>query len=381
MKANKSSQYIISGSWDWDGKTTEKGLFLYRYNASDGSLILLDHILENMKAGFTPIQGKHDLFYVVEECGTLQGCKAGGGGYVHTIRLNRETEKLETVSRNETHAVNPSGCALSEDGRYLVAVHHTSSRNIATKLTRDENGNVLPMLVHDDAAVVLFHLNEDGTIGSLCDYDVYADSDSKVSLLHSVYSIPNTGLLVSGDKGLDAVHAFRIENGKLIRVNDVNTMNGSDSRYIALHPRLPLFYVNNEQKPLVYTCSYDQNGIRLVHTARTITEDADYKAMASDIVITRDGKHLYNALRICDEIAQFDIDEEGIPHFVKTVKGNGGHSRGMALSPDGRFLFICNMEADNITCFSINPDNGELTQHAVTVQSRAANLAFVRNEE
>ena len=378
MNRISSIQFAISGSWDWDHTSTDKGLFLYEHHSDSGELTLLDHILSGAKIGCTPVQGKNDLFYVVEERGTLDGRKAGGGGYIHVIRLNRERKKLEIVQRARSLAVNPSYCAVDPKNRYLAVVHHTSSRNTATKLYRDTDGTIVSRTEHDDAAAVLFTLNEDGTIGEAADFDVYPDEGNKVSLLHSVHFIPGTEYLVSADKGLDAVHIWKNSDGKLERTDSVKTAEGSDPRYIAFHPSLPVFYVNNEQKPVLYTFAFHDGKAELIHEETVMNKECRMKAMASDLLISKDGKHLYNALRICDMIAVYDIDQEGIPHFAGNISSQGSHNRGMALSPDGRFLYLCNMESDCIAVFAADETSGSLSEAFTISQSRASNMLFVR---
>lgn len=371
----KKTIHAIAGSWDWDGTDTEKGLTLLEWNEKTGALTPADHILPQAKIGCTPVRGKRGVFYTVEETKTADGRQYGGGGYVIAAKKT-PAGKLKLLSRVPSLSTNPSYCALCGNGRYLIAVHHTSSKNTATKLVRRKNGTIANKVVHDDAAVVLFRINDDGSVGEAVDYYVPKDEGGRTPLLHSVYNIPDTDLILVCDKGSDKVYCFRIEDEKIILSDTVRTEDGTAPRYGVFHPAKPLFYAVNESRTQVGTYLYDTEEGSLFLQAVTELTDEPLIGMPSDVIITPDGKHLYAILRMCDRIAELDISEDGIPVLIRTSDCGGKNARGIQMDRKGRYLYVCNTESDVITQFAIQK-NGRLKKKADIPLERPASLMIL----
>lgn len=367
--------YAVIGSWDWDGSETQKGITVCTVNEKTGGLSSFRNYLPDVKCGSTPETGKDSIIYFVEERKELRGRKTGGGGYVYAARID-EKGRAEIISERQSMAVNPSYCCLDESGRYLIAVHHTSTRDSATVLKKNSRGRVMQEIISDDAAVVLFRINEDGTVGDPVDFHVHGPENGKVSLLHSVYRVPGSDLLTVCDKGLDKVYSYAIRRGRLVLKDALSVPEGSDPRYAAFHPGKNLFYVNNEQRSVLYTVSVQKKTgkMKLVHETQLM--DQPLIGMASDTVISQDGRYVYTALRFADMVSVCAVNDEGIPELIQTVPAGGSNARGMALSRDGRFLYVCNTESDVITVFRIQKD-GRLKKSRDIAVSRPANLRFL----
>lgn len=72
---------------------------------------------------------------------------------------------------------------------------------------------------------------------------------------------------------------------------------------------------------------------------------------AQDILVHPDGKWLYVTLCGLNLIVVMKIDENGIPTVIQRIPSGGNLPRGLALSPDGRYLLAGNMVSGDITTF------------------------------
>lgn len=376
--------YAIVGCWDWDGSTKEKGLRVCRYHSETGHIELLSGILPEIKVGFQPLLHKNSKLYFVEEQKHTDNHKNGGGGYVYVVQFHPENERLFVVCRRESLGVNPCGCALSKSGEFLLVVHHTSTKDTATKLMRNVDGTITNKIIYDDAAIVLFRIAEDGCIQEVCDYAVHEPQNDKASLLHAVYSYHNHFIIC--DKGLDCLYSYDVdeEQGKLRLQDTIHVEQGSKPRYCAFHPIKPLFYGSNEGCEKIYTyCCNPENGKLsvLCETSLHVKGEKEQGHMSSDIMITPDGRFLYVALRGINQLISFELDEKGIPRRRGAICCGGINPRGLSIDPDGMFLYSCNTESDDITCFKIQEDGGLLKQESIKI-SRPANMMFLDiNEE
>lgn len=380
----KQKSFALVGSWDWDGcESSTKGITVCDYDEKTGHLSPMRNYLPEIKIGSEPLVNEHNVYFV-EEIKQTRNRKSGGGGYVYYAEID-EKRQLHIKNQKETLACNPCYCALDKTNKYLIVVHYASTRDTATKLKRDKNGDIRQEIIYDDAAIVLFRLHDDGSINKLTDFAYHEPNQEKCSLLHSVYKQPDGNIFVVFDKGLDRVYTYKIdyENEKLILLDTLLLDEDSDPRYCVFHPELHKIYSTNEKRTYVYTIGYDPNTGKLKKEKETYLltcDKAEYDiAMSSDIKITPDFQHLYIAIRGIDIIAVCNIDENGFPHLQQNISCNGKFPRGLGINKKGTILYACNTESDNITLFDID-DNGLLTQKEMCLISRPANITIIEED-
>ena len=197
---------------------------------------------------------------------------------------------------------------------------------------------------------------------------------------HSIIGSPDGEIYFACDKGLDRIYSYKLdrENGKLIGMVQTPMDYASAPRYGVFHPELPVFYENNETSSKLYAFRYD-NRTGLLETLSEISlfDENEEKGMQSDLVLHQSGKYLYAAIRNLDEIAILDVDPVNGSLTLRQRISNDGAPRGLAISPDGRFLFSANAEAATINSYEIAEDgNLHNTGKQFTAPS-AANISFV----
>ena len=360
-------KWALLGNWSFIAGTP-KGLSVYSYDAETGNLTLQETILPELCAGQQHFDHERSVDYVVNEIGHRKG-ELGGGGYIMALKVNRETGKVELINEKESLAPEPSYCCLDKSGKYLIVVHHVDSGHV-TKI-RKENGKYISETLFDDAAIVLFPVYEDGSLGDPCDVHIIKgigyDLPYAIPHLHSVVPNPTGELYIICDKGTDRIYSFKIdtENGKLIHVSTTGTEVGTSPRYLTFHPTLPILYVNYEKttKVSAYKYSVDEGITELLDDTRLLMDEKSAEGIerveASDILITKDASRLYVCIRGVNLISVMTVDEKGALKVVQNVACSGD-PRGLTLAPDGRFLFSCNMLAGTVSTFTVDTD-GMLT--------------------
>jgi 6-phosphogluconolactonase (cycloisomerase 2 family) len=243
----------------------------------------------------------------------------------------------------------------------------------------------------------MFHINEDGSLGEVCDVAITEGTGGKgensqvnvdpvsghiqlvevISRLHAVLASPSGEMLAVCDKGMDKIYTYKIDrdNGKLVYLNQwVSPEVASFPRYGAFHPTLPVFYANNENYALLNSFHYDETTGTLDRFNKVYLLPADPGMVdgkpvgAQDIMVHPSGKTLYCTLCGLNIIVVCDLDDEGVPTVRQLVNSRGNLPRGLALSPDGRFLLSGNMVSGDITVFEVNSD-GTLNDTGKTVEA------------
>lgn len=376
-------QYAIVGSWS--DRQCKKGLNVYKYDGN-GNLQFIETYFDDVKVGHQIYDKKTNIIYFVDEVQHPNELKIGGGGYVLAAKFDINTGKMTLLSKKKTLCVKPDFVTYDCDRRYLIVVHHASTKDTITKLKKDNAGQVTNEVIFDDVATVMFKLNDDGSIGEICDYYLHKDINylgANPSHLHSIYPSPMFDFYAVCDKGLNRIYSFQIdkEENKLILINTLQVESERSPRYGVFHPIKHIFYSNNEKIPYLSMYEYRKEygivkKIKEIYLLDNI-DDKDKKATASDIKFSKDYKHLYVALRYINRIVMLDVCETGDVILRQSIDIGGENTRGIEIDPNGKYLFACNTNTNNITKFEID-ENGYLKKvNKEIILNYPANIIFI----
>ena len=373
--------YAYVGNWSFEARPAKgKGISIFDYDPESGVLTLRRTLMPEVAAGQLLLDSARGMLYVVNECGERRG-EIGGGGYVLSFRIDPETGELSFVNERDSLLAEPSYLAMDASKRYLLTCNCADPFHV-TKIVKREDGSFTNQVLMDDAALVMFELEEDGGIGAVRDVYLTEGGYGKngdwqvnvdpvtghiqlvevISRLHAVVSSPSGKLFIACDKGMDRIYSFAVENGKLVKKDEFRAEYRTFPRYAAFHPSLPIVYCNNEFAPTLNVLRYsepDGKLERLKYMDLTFRDHGlvDGKPVgAQDILVSPDGKTLYVSLVGINEIAVLSLDEAGLPTLVQSVPCGGVLPRGLRLSPDGRYLFSGNMVSGDISVLPVESD-------------------------
>lgn len=372
--------YAVVGNWGF--APAPKGISVYEYLPDNGELHFLNTIRQDVAAGQLVVDNQKNIVYAVNECGDCRG-EYGGGGYLLAFRMNAQTGELTLINEKKTLCPEPSYICLDKSGKYLLVCHCADPWHV-TKIVRREDGTLANEILFDDAALVLFRIHEDGSLGEICDAmnvpgnnRVKADSQVNVdpvtnhiqliqviSRLHSIVASPDSELFIACDKGMDKLYTFKIdrEAGRIMKMYEHDAKWSSFPRYGAFHPQLPIFYANNEYNEMLNVFHYDSGSgvINCLCEVPVLFENPGLicgkPVGAQDIQIHPNGKSIYISLSGTNGISVLTTDSEGLPTLVQNIDSGGNLPRGLCISPDGRFLISGNMVSGDITTFRIQTD-------------------------
>lgn len=380
--------YAYVGNWSFEAAPAKgKGITVFAYEPESGTLNQIETVRPDVAAGQLWLDQDRGILYSNDECGERRG-EIGGGGYVLAFRIDPKTGALSLMNRRDSLSPEPSYLCLDKSGRYLTVCHCADPWHV-TRIVKRPDGSFANEVLFDDTALVLFRLNDDGSLGDVCDVDVTPGSGGMgehsqrnvdpvsghiqlvrvISRLHAVVASPDGEMLAVCDKGMDRVYTYRIdrERGRLERLDVWKAPEvACFPRYAAFHPKKPVLYVNNENYALLNSFHYDSRSGKLERFDKVylLPEDpgpVDGKPVgAQDILVHPNGRVLYCTLCGLNLIVVCRLDGEGRPVPCQRIPSRGVLPRGLALSPDGRYLFSGNMVSGDITSFSVD-DEGLLT--------------------
>lgn len=356
------------------------GISVYKVDRKTGSLSFLKNYDDNVAVGQQYFDTENKMLYILDERESQYG-HIGGGGYLKTYRFDSTKERLSFVNELETLGAFPCFVTLTKSKKYALVAHHAEIFH-ANKISFDEYGHFAPKVVTDDTPLDLIRLNEDGSLDQI--KSIYLTNDDKrgLSRQHSVVADPSGSIFLVCDKGNDKIYSFKVDEdrGDLILLCENKTRLGLAPRYGVFHPKLPLFYCNNEAANILSIYQYDiisgvlnnVENIELYKADCTLNE----KIEASDIIFNEYHQVIYISLRGLNQIVVYSIDATGHLTYQQTLSSHGVNPRGLAMTPDHKFLFCMNMMSSTITSFTILSD-GKLNFSGIQVQDYCpANMVF-----
>ena len=191
----------------------------------------------------------------------------------------------------------------------------------------------------------------------------FAISDHDGSHAHMAALDPSDRFLLSTDLGLDLllVWPFDSSTGGLQPPLAGRLSAGAGPRHFVFHPQLPeLCYVLNEEASTLASFHFDARTGQLQALGEISSLPPGFvgTSFASGLMFGPDGRHLYCLNRLCDSIAVFELDADGLPQWRGQEWVRGSYPRSAAFDPSGRYCYVCNQRSDHIAVFARREDGG-----------------------
>jgi 6-phosphogluconolactonase (cycloisomerase 2 family) len=331
------------------------GIYLFRLDRATGALTQLKVYDDIRNPSWLAINPSQTRLYAVSEIDNYAGTHNGalvsyaiGGDY----QLNR----LGTVSSAGTTptyvSVHPSGkfVFVANYGGGNVAVFPVGA-NGALGAASDVRPSVGPR--HLSRAV-------DDPPGQ------FAVSDHDSPHMHMVAPDPAGQFVIANDAGLDLtlIWRFDAQAGRLLPadVPVVTAPSGSAPRHFVFHPSGKFFYNLYEHDAKVAVYDYDpvHGALHAKQLVSTLPPKFGGSTLASEIIITADGRFLYAANRVHNAVAIFAVAADGQLRMQSEAWVHADSPRSLAIDPSGEFLYSCNQKGDSITSFRIGAASGAL---------------------
>ena len=290
----------------------------------------------------------------------------GGRDHISAFHISPTDGHLTLISQMPCRGSNPVDAALDRNARHLVVANYSSGAVAVMPLAPD--GRLLP--VHQ-----VYELP--GTPGP----DPVQQSASHP---HAATFDPTGQFVIVPDKGFDRTFVFRFDydKGRIEPTAQgcIASRPGAAPRHCIFHPSRPVLYVNNELDSTVTAFAWNpaDGALRELQVVGTLAEGHAGRNTTAEIAVTPDGRFLFVSNRGQDSIARFAIDADGRLRMVGTTPTGGKRPRFFALDPNGGLLFAANQESDNIVAFRVDKASGDLspTGQVVSVGSPSA-ISFV----
>ncbi|MER7559555.1 lactonase family protein [Nocardioides sp. NPDC126508] len=377
-------------------------------------------------AAVPPRRAARDLVAYVGSRTTRQRNARGAGITVWRVpATGRGWELLQTVAADDNDsstptpddaiAANPSFVVLSEDQRFLYAVHGDQTQVSAfavdpesgtlSWLNTVDGGRRNPVHLAIDpsgrwlvvaclavpGAILTFPRNADGSLGDPVSTLELPGTPGphKTQQLgpnpHHIVFDPSGRWLAIADRGVDRVFVASLDadSGQLA-LNDpgwaqVRELEGP--RHIAFHPDRPQAYLVGELRSTVTTFGWDGAAGRLtpLHVVPSHPATMVGDTRGAEIAVAPSGRYVYASNRSGagdstpggpdpDTIGIFEVRGGGLEP-VGWVSTEGIRPRFFGIDPTGRRLYAANEVSDSIVGFGIEDDGRSMRSLGVVART------------
>ncbi|MDH6697597.1 lactonase family protein [Streptomyces sp. MAA16] len=291
-----------------------------------------------------------------------------------------------TVLHSVTGVPDPSYLALAPDGRFLYAVSETAEGAVAAyRLTGQRpaqagpavrvggqgpthlslfDGHVLTAN-YGSGSVTAVPVRPDGTLAPALSAVLPHTGSGPNSRrqqaphAHQVQPDPSGRWAVSVDLGTDSVRVCTLRDGALAVHREAPLRPGSGPRHLAFHPGGGHAYVLNELTPTVTVCRWrGEDGTLVPLTEAQVLPTAPAgDAYPSGIAVSPDGRFVWTATRGEDVLSTFAVEDAGARlRLLGTTPCGGDWPRAITVS-DG-YLYCANERSGDVSWFTLDQHTG-----------------------
>lgn len=183
--------------------------------------------------------------------------------------------------------------------------------------------------------------------------------DTRPSILDGVAVLMRPGThQVLALSAIGIVHQYDLSDRGILSPIDMEMPGGNNLSDLAVHPSGNYVYASDTGDNGIYQMTFDENGMLTPITPQNLAEPDYIGATFTNLVMHRNGKHLYAADLSSDAIAHFAINPDGSLDYVGNVDAGDGPYR-MAMHPSANYLYAANRLDGSLSQYRIRA-NGTL---------------------
>ncbi|MDT5035522.1 MAG: 6-phosphogluconolactonase [Micromonosporaceae bacterium] len=306
-----------------------------------------------------------------------------GGGGIGVATADPATGALVGI-RYVTGVQDPSWLAVSPDARTLFAVSELPG-GLVNALSLDAagqptllaarptgagpahlavhpGGKFLFSSLYGAGSVVVHPVAADGTVGAATDtrHDT-PDPGQPQPHAHQVVVDPTGRWILTVDLGLDSVYGYELDTGtgRLSPLSRVRFATGAGPRHLVFHPDGQHVYVADELNSTVTVCGWQAGTLTpgtVLSTRLTASPVANFPG---EIAVSGDGRFVYVSNRGDNTVAVFSASADGSRLTLLATPSCGGDwPRHLAIDPTGRWLYVANQRSGDVVWFELSAATG-----------------------
>ncbi len=349
-------------------------IYLTNFNESMKRLFLSFILLSisTVVLHMNTVYAQHEKMYV----GTYTSGNDSKGVYVYDFDERSGEAILEkTIAMDNPSFLARKGAvlyAVNEDSKGMLTVYDLDSDKILSHVSTDgehpchislsPKDPVLVVSNYSSGSLVLYSLNQDGSIHALDDFLKFNGSSinnerQEESHIHSAFFNREGSQVYVSDLGADLIYVFEIERQndkyRFHKVQEIKTKFGGGPRHLVFSQDEKTLYSILEMTGEVQVFQKENNDWVSKQIVPMYPTNFKGEHGGGDIKLSKDGKYIFATNRgTANFIYQYKINQDGKLKVKRYSSVFGDSPRNVNLSPSEKFIFVTNQNTNNITIFS-----------------------------
>lgn len=320
--------------------------------------------------GFDPVAGEMEIIHVAPDIENPSFVLAnadqtlvyateetGGeqGGKVTSFKLDKVKGTLEKISSVFTGGDSPCHISLDPTERFVVVSNYSGG-----------NVTVIPV-------------DQEGTLSS--DIQIIQHEGSSIDPnrqnaphVHSAVFHPSESRVFVADLGTDKIYLYDFVNKGSAPLSPASSPEfaveaGAGPRHILFNKAGDRLYMIHELTAEVGVYAYEKGEIFHLETKSLVPEDFTGEVGAAEVRISPDGNYLYASNRgEANTITVFQINQDdGLLTKIQHTSSQGTAPRNFIITPDGNFLICGNQNSNEVNVFDRNQEDGKISPSQITL--------------
>jgi len=333
------------------------GIYLFRIDRASGELLQMQVVDDIRNPTWLAVNPAQTRLYAISEIDNFQSTRNGA---VASYAIDPDSFQLRRLGAVSSAGTTPVHVSVHPSGRFVFVANYGGGNTAVFPVGPDgalgEASDVRPSVGPRHRARAI-----DDPPGQ------FAVSDHDAPHLHMVAADPTGQFVVANDAGLDLTLVWRLDAqaGRLLPADApvLIAPSGSAPRHFVFHPNGRFFYNLYEHDAKVAVFDYDgtRGAMRLKQSVSTLPPKFAGSALASEILVSPDGRFLYVSNRLHSTLSIFAVAADGQLRLTSETWVHADSPRSAAIAPGGELIFSCNQKGDSITSFRINSASGALS--------------------
>ncbi|MBD1387253.1 lactonase family protein [Mucilaginibacter rigui] len=322
---------------------------------------------------------------------------SGSSKGIAVYRFYTETGRLAYLNQID-NVSNPSYLTVSKNNKFVYAVNENDQGEVSSfsfepktgKLTFinkvstlggspcyvsvDKNQKNLFVANYSGGNIAVLPLNEDGSIGAAVQtikdggHGPNKERQEKAHV-HTAVLSPDEKYVLYTDLGTDKINITKYKGGKnnpIVPANPafVSVTPGYGPRHLAFSNDKKTMYLITEMGSSVIVFDYNNGKPKQRQDITLLPDGFKGQTGAADIHISPNGRFLYASNRgDANDISVFSINQEnGELTFIERRPSGGKGPRNFIIDPTGKFLIVAHQNSDNITVWRLDETSGKIMQ-------------------
>jgi 6-phosphogluconolactonase len=328
---------------------------------------------------------------------------SGNSKGIAVYRFYTESGKLAYLSQID-NVSNPSYLTVSNNNKFVYAVNENDNGEVSSfsfepktgKLTFinkvstlggapcyvsvDKNQKNLFVANYSGGNIAVLPINVDGSIAPAVQtikdngHSINKERQEKAHV-HTAVLSPDEKYVLYTDLGNDKINITKYKGGKINPIVPANPpfvsiKPGYGPRHLAFSNDKKYLYLITEMGSSVIVFDYNNGKLKQKQDISLLADGFKGTTGAADIHITPNGKFLYATNRgDANDISVFAINpDNGELTFVERRPSGGKGPRNFVIDPTGKFLIVAHQNSDNITVYKIDENTGKIINAVIRIE-------------